>query len=105
MFKSTHEKELDDWKGHYDRRLRSILIDRNFYQEQYNSLRKEWNTLVNRINKLGGEQFLEQSAESSQSTQFTDQELKRLVQLCHPDKHGNSQLSVEMTQKLNRLRK
>lgn len=38
------------------------------------------------------------------NTQFTPQELDRLIRLCHPDKHNNKQSSVEMTQKLLALR-
>jgi hypothetical protein len=30
--------------------------------------------------------------------------LKRLIMLCHPDKHGGSQMSVEVTQKLLEMR-
>jgi hypothetical protein len=30
--------------------------------------------------------------------------LKRLIMLCHPDKHGGSKMSVEITQKLLRMR-
>lgn len=29
-----------------------------------------------------------------------DELLTRLIMLCHPDKHGNSKMSVEVTQKL-----
>jgi ABC-type multidrug transport system ATPase subunit len=98
MFTSTHEKELERIKDE----LYLMKLGKLNYQKKFNSLRREWNSLVDRVNKLGGEQLFEQS---SQSTQFTDQELKRLIQLCHPDKHKNSQLAVEMTQKLNKMRK
>lgn len=37
--------------------------------------------------------------------QFDDADLRRLLQLCHPDKHGNSDLSLAMTTKLNQARK
>jgi hypothetical protein len=30
--------------------------------------------------------------------------LRQLTQLCHPDKHGQSSLSVEVTKRLNALR-
>jgi hypothetical protein len=105
MLNSTHEKELGEWKAHYEKRVRMLSMDKDFYQDKYNRLRKEWNSLVDRINRLGGEKLFEQSSQSTQPTQFTDQELKRLIQLCHPDKHNSSQLSVEMTQKLNQMRK
>lgn len=31
--------------------------------------------------------------------------LKRLIHLCHPDKHGNSPMSVEVTQQLLQMKK
>lgn len=36
--------------------------------------------------------------------QFSAEEIKRLVRLCHPDRHNNSEASVKMTQKLMNLR-
>lgn len=39
-----------------------------------------------------------------QKKQFSDEEINRLVRLCHPDRHGNSKASVEMTQKLMSMR-
>jgi len=30
--------------------------------------------------------------------------IRRLIQLCHPDKHGNSKLAVEMTQFLVKMK-
>lgn len=36
---------------------------------------------------------------------FTNDEIKKLVFLCHPDKHDNSELATMMTQKLLALRR
>lgn len=36
---------------------------------------------------------------------FDETELKRLISLCHPDKHDGKQSAVEMTQKLIAMRK
>jgi hypothetical protein len=36
---------------------------------------------------------------------FTEEEIKKLLMLCHPDKHNGKQMAVEMTQKLLALRK
>lgn len=35
---------------------------------------------------------------------FDEKELKQLVALCHPDKHGGSKVAEEMTRKLLTLR-
>lgn len=36
---------------------------------------------------------------------FTEEEMKQLITLCHPDKHGNSELSNRVTSKLNAMRR
>lgn len=35
---------------------------------------------------------------------FSEEELKALLQLVHPDKHGGKESAVRMTQKINQLR-
>lgn len=42
---------------------------------------------------------------SPQPAQFTQDELRSLLQLVHPDKHGGKNSAVVMTQKINKLRK
>ena len=68
--------------------------------DRYSELIAEWNALVKRINAKGGEQFLE----GSSNNQFTEDDIKKLLQLCHPDKHDGKQIAVDMTQKLLQLR-
>lgn len=38
------------------------------------------------------------------AAQFTQDEIKRLIRLCHPDRHNNSDIAKEITQKLLELR-
>lgn len=61
---------------------------------------EKWNALVRRINEKGGEQFLS----SNPAKQFTAEELKTLLQLCHPDKHDGKESAKRITQKLLELR-
>ena len=70
------------------------------YKQAHNDLMVEWNTLIGRINAKGGESFL-----NSDPVQLTQDEIKKLLQLCHPDKHDGKQLAVDMTQRLLELRK
>ena len=56
----------------------------------------EWNSLVNKINARGGDAFLY----GTQSNQFSQDEIKTLINLCHPDKHQQKKSAVEITQKL-----
>ena len=61
--------------------------------------------MIEKINDKGGEQFLEHGVLRPRlPAQFTAQELKELVQLCHPDKHGGKESAQRLTAKLNALR-
>lgn len=74
-----------------------------FWQQQYKQLQQRWNDLVTRINEHGGEEIFERNA--AKNSQFTPEEIDKLVRLCHPDKHNNSQAATELTAKLLKLRK
>ena len=68
---------------------------------------RQHNELVQRINQLGGQEFLDGEVphpNAKSSNQFTDAELKSLLQLVHPDKNGGSEVSIRLTQKINSLR-
>lgn len=73
---------------------------------EVNTQVKKWNNLIERINSLGGEEFLTHAKIGNRSTnsQFTDAELRSLLQLVHPDKHDGKQSAVTLTQKINQLR-
>ena len=63
---------------------------------------RKWNKLVDRINALGGEDFLCDAEDEilNTSKQFNTEEINTLVFLCHPDRHSNSKVSTEITKKL-----
>lgn len=68
---------------------------------QYAAHVEKWNALVKRINAKGGEAFLEST---TPAPQFSDEEIKTLLQLCHPDKHAGKDSATRITQKLLSLR-
>lgn len=74
----------------------------NNWDCQYRRLAKTYDGLVNEINKRGGWKFLNRNVKTSYkyTHPFTEKEIKKLLMLCHSDKHSNSDLSKEMTQKL-----
>jgi len=41
---------------------------------------------------------------SNSGSSLSDKQIKRLLILCHPDKHDNSEMATEMTQLLNGMR-
>lgn len=55
-------------------------------------LLKKYNDLVEIINMKGGQEFLDQGQIIS------DVQLDRLIRLCHPDKHDNSDAATKATQ-------
>ena len=95
MMKSTHNAHM---KAHYD--IEEGLV------AKYMELLQKHDALIDRINDLGGEQFLKDAENGVQSTanQLTQEDIKALISLCHPDKHGDSEKAKEITQKLLGLR-
>lgn len=68
---------------------------------KHRDLVRDWNSLVELVNAKGGLQALKMRGES---TQFSSDDIKRLLVLCHPDKHDGKQLAHDMTKKLLALR-
>lgn len=69
---------------------------------EHNILMDQWNELVRKINRNGGQQFLD--GRRQVQLQFTKDELKSLLVLVHPDKHNGKETAVKLTQKILELR-
>ena len=69
------------------------------YKIALNHMNCKWGALVDRINEKGGEEFLERDINP-----FSDDELKKMIALCHPDKHNGKESAKEITQKLSSMR-
>lgn len=69
-------------------------------QYKYAALLAQWNSLVEEINNKGGKTFLK----GTTTRQLSNEDIKRLLMLVHPDKHDGKPVAVEMTQKLLSLR-
>ncbi len=70
---------------------------------KYNDLLTKWNDLVETLNSKGGEKFLEE-AKIRHAHPLSAEEVKKLISLCHPDKHDGSHVATEMTQRLLDIR-
>jgi hypothetical protein len=77
---------------------RALSAELRFY-----SLQGDWNALIRRINNLGGERFLKH-ATLQPTPHFSEDELTKLIMLCHPDKHDGKSMATEMTQRLLALK-
>ena len=78
-----------------------MFVTSNKYNDlelRYYELGRKWDLLVTRINEMGGQKFLDGEAQLDQS------EIKKLISLCHPDKHNGKVVATEMTQRLLELR-
>lgn len=72
------------------------------YKELLNNYRKllaKYNAIVNQVNRKGGQSFLD-----NESSEFSPEEIKDLISLCHPDRHGDNPKAMRITQKLLNLR-
>lgn len=113
MLKSTHKKIIANLEYQAEtqkyranalyRELENLEQAAEVLRYKYNSLLNRWNNLVDRVNDAGGEQFLRNGVQTN--AQFSQEDIKRLLQLCHPDKHDGKQSAVEMTQKLLKMKK
>ncbi len=96
MLKSTHQQEVYDLQMDLAK-ARVNLIDANMEIIELKS------AIVDMKNHLY-EMYKKVDSQKAQQKTFTDEELRKLVQLCHPDRHNGSKTSVEMTQLINKLR-
>ncbi len=76
-------------------------------ETQYVALVKQWNDLTKLINSKGGQQFLDSNPVTGASpvTGFSNDDINKMIRLCHPDKHANSEMSNYITSILNGLKK
>jgi phage-related protein len=102
VLKSTHDKvQLE---------LKQTRITLKLTESAYRKTNDKYSDLVRHINRKGGQDWLDravlpESIKKSTVEQFTQEEIKRLLLLCHPDKHDGKQMAVELTQKLIKMRK
>lgn len=72
---------------------------------EYNALyreRDEWRDLYYEMYR-DRDRYAAMAAQRQE--QFTDEDLRRLLQLCHPDKHCGKQMAQDMTAKIQAMRK
>jgi hypothetical protein len=87
-----------------NRALRSELLELRsevaVMNLKHGALSRKWNELVNQINRKGGQRFLD----GMPAAQLSADDVRKLLMLCHPDKHGGKQMAHDMTAKLLAMR-
>jgi hypothetical protein len=97
------KKEIAELKrdcDYYKRKYRVELSDCVRAMRDYNNLMDEYDVLVRKAQKL------QQLCKDSElyTNPFNQKDLKVMITLCHPDKHGGKKSATEMTQKLLEMR-
>ncbi|HET8688426.1 MAG TPA: hypothetical protein VFM18_17585 [Methanosarcina sp.] len=104
MFTRTSKYERDVQE--ITRACREAIDLGNIFRQKYENALRKYNALVDRINRLGGEEFLRtgEAEQKAGTQQFSKEEINTLIALCHPDKHGNKESATRITQKLLKMR-
>ena len=92
--------------GSSSRQLERALGELVDTRLQLAGLMRQWNRLVERVNEKGGEDFLERGVLPEDAPAvLSEDDITKLLQLCHPDKHGGKKSAQDMTAKLLGMRK
>lgn len=95
------------WQSTYDeleKKYRELQREYSKLDAQNNANIADWNRLVKKINRYGGSDALIAAATGNAELQLAKKDIKKIVSLCHPDKHGGSKIAEEITRKLLALR-
>ncbi len=90
----------------YDKMKQRAEIAEAAYWEKRRECNKhieEWNAMIKGYNKILSEVKTLRPFLNSPK-QFTQEEIQKLILLCHPDKHDGKPMAVELTQRLIKMR-
>lgn len=105
MRKSTHEKRMAEMEAFFKQAARNAIAkSANAKITELNKLRIENTALQNEVAKWQKIASMNARTAAPAAPAFSDAELRTLLQLVHPDKHGGKESAVRMTQKLNQMR-
>ena len=103
------KQELDSSKSQYVQIRfdyhKSVSLLETVYAE-HTKLLSKWNSLVDTINRKGGQSFLDSPPiKQTPQLQLSNDDIFALIKFCHPDKHGGNPKAGELTAKLLLMRK
>lgn len=93
MLKSTH-----------DRIVSSIRYEADSYLHEWKKTADLFHDACALNERLKRDFVESQRPKTVTVTQFSQDEIQKLLMLCHPDKHGGKEMAMKMTQKLLSLR-
>ena len=91
---------MDLFRKNYREKYLKATAEAVAAHRDYAALLSIYNALVRKINQHGGSSLFHLRP----NNQFTEEELKTIFILCHPDKHEGSVKSTEMTQRIGEVR-
>lgn len=75
------------------------FVDLMAYRRKYSSELDEHLKTLQQFNA-----YIDKHKQESVKNPFTQEEIRAMIRLCHPDKHGNKQIAVDITAKLIKMR-
>lgn len=95
------QRKHDKLRSAYDK----LLVDQFSLSITHEKLMREYNNLVKTINEKGGQKFLDNATVGSASINGIDaDDIKKIILLCHPDKHDGKKIAIDITKKLLSIR-
>jgi len=102
MLKTLFSNPYKELADNSSNTITSLLHKIFEFEAAYNELLHKYNDLVRTINKKGGQDFLDNAV--IQPVEFDLDEIRLLIQLCHPDKHPGKKKVEDLAKKLIMLK-
>lgn len=84
------------------KQLEASLEEANYYQRMYF---RRWGAALEQSEFWHYQYSKLEGKADTNPEQLSQEDIRRLLQLCHPDKHQGKQMAVDMTQKLIKMKK
>ena len=104
VHKSELEAKIKAEKIKYDQLLEKHISSIYESDREYDRMARKYDSLVDTHNRLVRAYNSITAKTSRVEDTLTSDDIKKLVILCHPDKHGNKQIATDMTAKLLKMR-
>lgn len=98
---TMQRESMTSMRRQYQTEVNNLNMQNIQLHTRLGMLNVRYDNLMNAYTELRKNQL---TGESTNSGTFTDEQLKSLLQLVHPDKHGGKESAIAMTQLINGLR-
>lgn len=102
--KFKYEQACRD-RDRYSMMYSQSLRDHRNTLEEYKDLVRQWNMLVDVVQEAGGVDVLRAIIDKKDDAIIDADMLRKMINLCHPDKHDGKAVASEVTDYLLKLRR